>query len=177
MLLKKTLTAVTVFTACLVAGTAGAAPNPAVATFQVLLKINKACSIVAGTTSNIDLGTHDSSDTNFSNNNSISVTCSKGTPYFIGLAPSNSSTTGAGTMAALNVAPVTGNTDSVPYQLRSVSPTGLVWGNTATSTTVGNGFTGNGTGAAVAIPVFATVPSANFTADSYADTVTVNVNY
>jgi spore coat protein U-like protein len=69
------------------------------------------------------------------------------------------------------------NTDKVPYQLYSNSGLSTVWGNTATSTTVGNGVTGIGTGLAVSIPVWANAPSANFTPDSYADTVTVNVNF
>jgi spore coat protein U-like protein len=65
----------------------------------------------------------------------------------------------------------------VPYQLNSVSNTGPVWGNTATATTVGNGVAGTGTGISQPIPVYATVPSANFTPDTYTDTVTVNVNF
>ena len=81
-------------------------------------------------------------------------------------------------MAAQNTAPVTGNTDSVPYQLRSApGMTGTIWGNTATSSSVGNGVSGGGNGTAQSITVYATTPSANFTPDSYADTVTVTVNY
>ncbi|MDM0033210.1 spore coat protein U domain-containing protein [Variovorax sp. J22P271] len=156
-----------------------AAPNPATATFQVQIKINKACSVVAGTSSNIDFGTQDPSATGLAANSSFSVTCSKKTPYFIGLAPSNASNAGLGSMTAQNVAPVTGNTDSVPYQLRSVSSAGAIWGDTATGTSVGNGVSGTGTGAPVPHPVFATIPGtgANVTPDSYADTVTIHVNY
>lgn len=95
------------------------------------------------------------------------------TPYYIGLAPSNSASTGAGAMHGTG-----GNTDTVPYQLSSTAgPSGTVWGNTATTTTVGNGVSGTGTGANQSISVYATVPSANYTPDSYTDTVTVNVNY
>jgi spore coat protein U-like protein len=143
----------------------------ATANFQVLLTITKVCSVTAGAGSNINLGTVASTATGINGTNSISVTCSKSTPYFIGLAPSNASTTGAGVMAGTG-----GNTDTVPYQLYSVAGT-TIWGNTATATSVGNGVTNTGTGAAVTIPVYATAPSANYSPDNYTDTVNVNVNY
>lgn len=155
-----------------------AATNPATATFDVKLTVVKACSVTAGAGSTIDFGTQDADATNLSANNSISVTCSKGTAYTIGLTPGNNNTAGAGSMTAQNVAPVTGNTDTVPYQLRRTSATGTAWGNTNTSgTTVGNGVSGTGNGAAQSIPVYATVPSANVTPDAYKDTVTVTVRY
>ena len=147
-----------------------AATSPATATFQVLITVNKACSVIAGTASNIDFGAVDSSATGLSASSNISVTCSKSTPYNVGLLPSNNSTTGGGVMS--NTGP-----DTVAYQLRSVSATGPVWGSTATATAVGNGVAGTGTGAAQTIPVFATVASANVTPGAYADTVTVQVNY
>ncbi|MBT2334950.1 spore coat protein U domain-containing protein [Variovorax paradoxus] len=148
-----------------------AATSPATATFQVLINVNKACSVVAGAASKIDFGSVDSSATNLSNSSNISVTCSKTTPYNIGLLPSNNDTTGAGAMT-----PATG-TDKVFYQLRSVSATGAIWGSTATATAVGNGVAGTGTGVAQSIPVWATVASANVTPGAYSDVVTVQVNY
>lgn len=151
--------------------------NAAVAngTFQVLLTILKSCTVTAGSGSNINLGSVNSSATNTSGNNTISINCSKSTPYFIGLAPSNNNNLGAGVMSS--VAGGTTNTDTVPYQLNQTSATGPVWGNTATTTTAGNGVAGTGTGAEQTYTVYATAASANFTPDSYADTVTVNVNY
>ncbi|MBT2326228.1 spore coat protein U domain-containing protein [Variovorax paradoxus] len=142
------------------------------ATFQVLITVAKACSVTAGAASNLNFGTVNSSDTALSTSSNISVTCSKSTPYNVGLLPSNNSTTGAGVMS-----PAVAGPDTVAYQLRSVSAAGPVWGNTATATDVGNGVAGTGTGAAQTIPVFATVASANVTPGSYADTVTVQVNY
>ena len=148
-----------------------AATSPATATFQVLITVAKACSVTAGAGSNINFNTVDSSATNLSASSNISVTCSKSTPYNIGLLPSNNSTSGAGVMS-----PPTG-TDTIPYQLRSVSATGAIWGSTATSTSVGNGVSGTGTGSAQSIPVWATVASVNVTPGAYLDTVTVQVNY
>jgi spore coat protein U-like protein len=149
--------------------------SPVSATFQITMTIQKACSVTAG--SNIALGTVNSLATNTSGTSNITVACSKTTPYNIGLAPSNASTTGAGTMAS--VANSATNTDKVPYQLYSNSGDSTIWGNTATSIAVGNGVAGTGAGIAhpATISVFAVAPSADFTPDSYADTVTVNVNF
>lgn len=150
----------------------------ATGTFQVLITIAKTCSVTAGPSSNINLGSVSSSATNTSGNSSISVICSTTTPYFIGLAPSTANggnTTGAGAMSS--VANSATNTDKVPYQLNKDSATGPVWGNTATTAAVGNGVAGTGTGIAQTYTVYATAPVANYTPDDYADTVTVNVNY
>jgi spore coat protein U-like protein len=142
-------------------------------TFEVTITIEKACAVTAGAASDISLGTVAATATNVAGNNTITVNCSTTTPYFIGLAPSNADTTGAGTMAGTGT-----NTDEVPYQLRSATgASGAVWGNTATATSVGNGVAGTGTGADATHTVYVTVPSANFTPDTYTDVVTVNVNY
>lgn len=143
-------------------------------TFQVRITILKSCSVTAGAASDINLGSVLSTATDTSGTSNISVACSRNTPYYIGLTPSNSNTTGAGVMATSTSAT---HGDTVPYQLHSVSATGPVWGNTATETAVGNGVGGTGSGAAQSIPVYAVAPSANYTPDSYADTVTVTVHY
>ncbi|MEO7128293.1 MAG: spore coat U domain-containing protein [Rhodoferax sp.] len=142
--------------------------------FTVSATVTKQCTVTAGSASNINLGSVPSTQTNISGNNTISVSCSNTTPYFIGLSPNSTGfTTGAGTMSGA----ISGNTDKVPYQLYSNAGLTTMWGNTATSTTVGNGVKGTGTGIAQSITVYAKVTNANFTPDSYSDTVTVNVNY
>ncbi|HEX2531959.1 MAG TPA: spore coat protein U domain-containing protein, partial [Burkholderiaceae bacterium] len=124
-------------------------------TFQVKMNIITACDVKAGLASDIDFGNVSSLQTNLVATNTISVTCSNNTPYYIGLAPFNGNTLGAGVMRGQTA----GNLDTVPYQLRSTAGmAGTVWGNTATSTDVGNGVHGTGTGAAQSIPVYATVP-------------------
>lgn len=143
--------------------------------FNATAKIVKACVVTAGAASNIQLGPVSGvaqSAVNTSGSNTISVSCTKNVPYYIGLAPSNGSKVGAGVLSGTG-----SNPDKVPYQLHSVSAAGPIWGNTATRTTVGNGVQGTGTGLAQSTPVFAVAPSANFTPDSYSDTVTVRVNY
>lgn len=126
----------------------------------------------------ISLGPVYSTATNVAGNDTISVTCTKGTPYFIGLAPSvanGGNDSGLGAMASSSGG---GNTDKVPYQLRSTAgAAGTIWGNTATTSSVGNGVTATGSGTAQSHTVYATVASANYTADTYKDTVTVTVNY
>jgi len=155
-----------------------AASNPATTQFDVLLKVVSACTVSSGT--NVDFGSVDSTAAAAltANANAITVTCSKGTKYTIGLTPSNSNTTGAGVMKSAT-APTT-QTDTVAYQLRSAAGTGgAVWGNTNTSgTVVGNGVSGTGTGVAINHMVYATVADATTaTPDNYKDTVQVTVRY
>lgn len=151
----------------------------ATGTFQVQIEIQKSCTVSAGAGSNIDVGSVASTATNSAGSSTISVNCTKSTPYFIGLAPSvanGGTNSGSGAMASTGGVP--GNTDKVAYQLRSTAgASGTVWGNTATTSTVGNGVAGTGNGSAQSHIVYATVPSANYAADAYADTVTVTVNY
>lgn len=175
MFTKNTLRVATF--ALLVAAAASANAVVTTATFQVLITITASCTVTAGAGSNINFGSVAATATNLAGTSNISVNCSKTTPYNIGLAPvSNASTTGAGLMATTTA--LSTNLDKVPYQLRSTAGTGgTIWGNTASNIAVGNGVAGTGTGAAQSIPVYATVASANFTPDNYADTVTVNVNY
>lgn len=171
-MLKQATFAAIVAAVTLLSGQAFA--DTATDTFKVKITILKTCTVNAGAASDIDLGSVISSATNTSASNTIKVTCSKTTPYNIGLRPSNNDTAGAGVMAPTVAA---ASTDTVPYQLRSVSATGAIWGNTATASNVGNGVAGIGTGQPVSHTVFAVAPSANFTPTSYNDTVQVTINY
>ncbi|MFN4038658.1 MAG: spore coat U domain-containing protein [Erythrobacter sp.] len=155
-----------------IAAASPAMANSSTAQFEVRLQIQAACSVVAGAASDIDLGAQASTATALSGNSDITVNCSRNTPYFIGLLPSNANANGAGIMTAA------GSADDVPYQLRSAAGTsGTIWGNTASSSGVGNGVAGVGIGADQTIPVYVTVDSANFTPASYSDIVTVAVNF
>ncbi|HEY0198240.1 MAG TPA: spore coat protein U domain-containing protein [Rhodanobacter sp.] len=145
--------------------------NAGSASFMASATVQKACVVTAN---NVNLGAVPSTAVNTTASNTLGVTCSNGTPYFVGLAPSNGNTTGAGTMKGT----LGSNTDKVPYQLSSTpGPSGMPWGNTATSTTEGNGQARTGSGLVQSLTVYATAPSANYIPDSYSDTVTVNVNY
>ena len=139
-------------------------------TLTATATVANACTVTAA---NLALGSVASTSTAISGSTSISVTCPNGTAYYVGLAPSNGSTTGAGTLTGTGT-----NTDHPAYQLRSTAgATGTIWGNTATTSSPGNGISGTGNGSAQARTVYVTMPSANFRPDTYGDTVTVNVNY
>ena len=141
--------------------------------FTVQAAIEPSFTITA--TSDVNLGPRSASETNItgSNSSAITVNCTTGGSYYIGLKPSNNSTTGAGVMSGTG-----GNLDKVPYQLRSnAGINGTIWSNTATSTTVGNGVADFGTGSNKIYEVFIKVPTADFKPDNYSDTVTINVNY
>lgn len=175
MLFKKTLLAVSITGCAMVANAA-----TTTATFNVTMKITSSCSITTVPTT-IDLGTAVASTTAISNNGSTTfkVNCSNKTPFFIGMAPSaiNGGTDqGIGKMKGLLSTP-----DSVPYTLYSDAGFGAVWGNTSTTTSVGNGLTGTGSGMgstqAKSFTVYAKALNADFAPDTYTDTVTVNVNY
>lgn len=142
-------------------------------TFDVSMTITAACSVTAGSASDLDLGTVASTATAMSDSSNITVKCSNTVPYYVGLAPSSGATTGAGSLSPAGASP-----DLVPYQLRSsAGSSGTVWGNTATTTSTGNGVAGTGNGANQTLTVYVTAPSANYAPDTYSDTVTVTVNY
>jgi spore coat protein U-like protein len=142
-------------------------------TFDVSVTITAACSVTAGSAADIDLGTVASTATDLDGSSDITVKCSNTVPYYVGLAPSSGATTGAGSLSPAGSSP-----DTVPYQLRSATGTGgAVWGNTATTSSVGNGVAGTGNGSDQTLTVYVTAPSANYAPDTYSDTVTVTVNY
>lgn len=140
--------------------------------FNVTATVVKNCTVTAGQTLNLG-SVSAATQTNISASNAIDVTCTKTTPFTVGLAPSNGSSTGAGVMSGS----ASGNTDQLPYQLYSNSALSTPWGNTATATNVGNGVAGTGTGTSQQLTVWAKVNSADVTPDAYEDTVTINVNY
>ncbi|HCW0180577.1 TPA: spore coat protein U domain-containing protein [Citrobacter freundii] len=134
--------------------------------FTVSATVSKQCNITSAT--DISFAPARATGRNLTASNTVGVACSNNTPYTIGLQPSNGNTTGNGVMTGTG-----SNTDKVPYQLSSTpGPSGTVWGNTSLNTV-----TGSGTGTTTSYPVYATVPSANYTPDSYADTVTIAVTY
>ena len=141
--------------------------------FTVQTRVVPSCVINA--TSDINLGSHSANQTNIlgSNSNAINTTCTNAAPYYIGLSPSNGNINGTGVMSSMS-----SNTDEISYQLRSeTGVTGEIWGNTATSTAVGNGVANTGTGVSQSHTVYVTVPSTDVKPDTYSDTVTIHVNY
>ncbi|HTY50014.1 MAG TPA: spore coat U domain-containing protein [Steroidobacteraceae bacterium] len=138
-------------------------------TLTVTDVVTATCSVTA---TNVDLGSVASGTTNVAGSGTITVECASGQKYYLGLAPSDGSTTGAGTMTGS-----AGNTSKIPYQLYQNAGHTTVWGNTATQNSQGNGEGGTGSGSTQPYTVYVLVPGTNYTADTYSDTVTVTVNY
>lgn len=134
--------------------------------FIVSANVTKQCAISYA--NNISFNPTKATDRNATAKSALGVACTNNTPYTIGLQPSNGNTAGYGVLKGTGA-----NQDKVPYQLSSTpGPSGTVWGNTSL-----NIVAGTGTGLDTDYPVYATVPSANFTPDNYADTVTISVTY
>ncbi|WP_107688901.1 Csu type fimbrial protein [Neisseria wadsworthii] len=140
--------------------------------FDVSATVIQNCRV--DTPQDIHIGTVGPTAANLQGQTSINVTCTSNTSYNIGLMPSNGHSGGAGEMRAVQ----TGNTDRIPYQLRSAAGmNGALWGDTATSRDIGNGVSGRGNGSAQTYHVYATVDSADYRAGEYRDKVIINVHY
>ena len=103
----------------------------------------------------------------------IAVTCSNGAPYVIKLtaAGNNTNTAGAGKMVGTN-----GNTDTITYQLNSMTDTVIAAWGSLDSNDVG----GTGIGLSNAVPhlVYASITgSTDVKEDTYTDTITAAITY
>jgi spore coat protein U-like protein len=148
-----------------VCGSANA--GTATTTFGVKLTIQSQCKIVSA--SELDFGTSGVIDANIDQSNSLSVRCTKSTPYDIGL---NAGANG-GTVAARLMKGGPAN-DTIQYSLYTTAGRTVVWGNTVGTDTV----SGTGTGAVQSYTVFGRVPDQTTpAAGNYTDTITVTVTY
>lgn len=158
------------FSLAILSATTSAWAETKTTTFNVLLTITKACNFTTAA-SDVNFGSQLSTATNVQNLGNLYVTCTKGTGYDIGLSA------GTGTSATVTARKMkgltAGNTDEVPYALYRESNRTDNWGDTVGTDTVA----GTGTGAEQTVPVYGTVPSANFRADSYKDVITATVTY
>ena len=140
------------------------------AQFDVKLNVKKACSISA---SDLDFGSHDFSESaNIDATSTITVKCTKGTSYTVGL---NAGSTSGNTDTARKMAGITsGNTDTVAYALYSNSGRTTNWGATVGMPTAATGNNNNQT-----LTVYGRVlPGAlNVQADDYKDTITATITY
>lgn len=144
-------------------------------TFTVQMKITSSC-LALSKPADLDLGSVTATSSAVTQNGSttLDVTCSKNTPFTVGLATSTAN--GGGNLGAGFMKGTTYG-DLVPYILYSGSAGGTIWGNTiGVGGNVVSG-TGKGMSTPVAFTIYAQATNANFSPDSYSDTVTVNVNY
>lgn len=175
MKFKKTLlaTALVVFGGVAMSASAAISTN----TFTVSLKVNSTCKVNVSAASNITLGPVDAGVAPTIQSGTFSVNCSNKTPFYVGLAPKGTSTTGAGLLAGF-----TTPANTIAYQLYQDSAGATVWGNTATTTSAGNGESGTGAGMAagkaVSFTAYANATgSTDVAPDTYSDIVTINVNF
>lgn len=134
--------------------------------FIVRANVTRNCNVWATT---LDFGTFGLLNSNITSNSSpISVQCSRGTPYQIGL------DAGLNGNGDINARKMVKGANSITYQLYRDSAMTQVWGNTLNTNTVA----GTGNGIPVDIPVYAEVPvQTTPPAGTYQDTVVVSVTY
>lgn len=150
----------------LAAAPAMAATNPATASFNVTLNVQKACTVSA---TDMAFGTADFSQAGPVNANStITVKCTKGTAYTVAL---SQGANGASETARKMKGATT--TDTVAYTIANDTNGGTNFGTTAG--TKG----GTGTGANQTITAYGQVltNALNVTPDTYSDVVQVSVSY
>lgn len=147
---------------------AGAIADTATDTFQVTATVLGSCSVSA---TDLAFGNYTpTSGTALDQTSTVTVTCTTGTTYSVGLnAGQNDDGNGVtGRRMVYNT------TNFLAYALYSDSGRTTNWGNTPPTDTVA----GTGNGAAQDITVYGRVPINQYvTAGAYADTITVTVTY
>jgi spore coat protein U-like protein len=137
------------------------------ATFQVSLTVQADCSISANP---LAFGSTGVIDTNLDQTSSLSVTCTKGTPYTVAL----DAGTGTGSTIAERQMGNAGATASVKYNIYRDEARTQVWGQLSGIDTIG----ATGTGDAQSINVYGRVPAQTApVADTYTSTVTATVAF
>ncbi len=158
--------------ALVAAGFAGSAHAATDTTqFNVRITITESCDIQTVSATDVDfLAQARSIGAPVDRQGSLTVNCSTGTPYTIGLGTGLSSTAAAASATNRRMSSGTG---FVPYGLYRDAGRTQFWGDIIGTNTVA----GTGTAANQTIPVYGRVPSTNFPAGVYADTVTATITY
>lgn len=136
--------------------------------FAVKLTVTSTCDISSVPATDIDFSSHNSTATNVDSTGKLTVNCTNGTPYTIGLDDGAHENNGSRRMAGQD----TQNTGVyVPYQLFTDSGRSIPWNNTSST------YGGTGTGAAQELTVYARVVAMNVSAGDYLDTVIATITY
>lgn len=137
------------------------------ATFGVSATVQATCNISAAS---LAFGTYTGAVVTATSN--ITVTCTKGTSYNVGL--DAGLTPGATVTTRQMKGATTSNTDLLSYALYSDSAMSSNWGNTVNTDTVA----GTGNGSPQTLTVYGKIPGGQFiTPDSYSDTITATITY
>jgi spore coat protein U-like protein len=150
----------------LISTSAVAQANPATTTFAVTAVVQKDCIVSAGA---LGFGNYIGAAVNASS--TITVTCTSGTSYTVGL---NAGLYTGGSVTNRQMGPVaTPTAGGLNYSLLTGSYTGTNWGNTS-----GSWVSGSGNGAAQPLTVYGVLPAGQYAAPgNYTDTITATVTY
>ena len=158
----KNLHKLTALGVCLISAMGAHAASDAV-NLNVKVTINATCDIQTASPTDVDFGSVLSSAIDVDNAGSLSVNCTNGTVYSIGLDEGQNFSS---TRRMIK------GTDFVAYNLYRDAGRTLPWGNIA-----GSVLSGTGSGAVQVIPVYGRIPSANSPSGDYADVVIATVTY
>ena len=143
------------------------------ANFQVRIVIQESCTISATAPTDVDFLSHTrSTGAPATATGTLTVNCSAGTPYTVGLS-GGANSTGTAAAPAAGERRMASGTNYVPYDLYRNGAFTQFWGNTPGVDTAA------GTGSAVnqTYTVHGRVPSTDFATGTYLDTVTATVTY
>lgn len=137
---------------------------------NVTITITSVCDIHTVASLPVNFGTVASTATNVDQQGQLTVNCTPGTAYTIGLDNGQNGTD-------VNSRKMASGANLVPYQLYRAAARGAadVWGST--TGVGGNVLSGSGTGVAVNVPVYGRTPSTNFPTGTYNDVVIATITY
>ncbi|SAL35077.1 secreted pili protein involved in motility and biofilm formation [Caballeronia terrestris] len=137
-------------------------------TFSVTLTLQNDCQIAANT---LNFGNSGVIATNIDQTTTLSVTCTNGAPYNVGL---DAGSVGGSTVANRLLGGTGTPAPTVAYQLYRDAARSLIWGQTVGTDTQ----SGTGTGAAQTLTVYGRVAPQNTpAAGTYSSTVTATVTF
>lgn len=140
-------------------------------TFNVLIEIVESCDISTITATDVDFGSHvRNNDAPVDAEGTLTVNCTAGTDYTIGL---NEGVNSTSITAAADNRRMTDGAEFVPYGLYRDAARTQFWGDVIGTDTLA----GTGTAADVEIPVYGRAPSTDYPPGTYIDTVTATVTY
>ena len=136
--------------------------------FVVQAHVAPVCEFISA--DDINFGTHTAGSTNLKQSGNLTVRCTNGTPYTVGLIPSNGNQEGKGEMKSANPT----NTDKVPYVLKKGNSSEL-WGNQSSGSGSAQRFTGDSSNQTHTIS--AEVQNTDYTPGEYKNKITVDIRY
>lgn len=132
--------------------------------FEVRVTITSTCNVGVVQATDVDFGSVASSDSNVTATGQLQVMCTSGTAYNVALDQGDNASGGSRRMA--------GSGNFVPYGLYHTAGTTQPWTDLPAEV-----HSATGTGSTQQISVYGILPTANFPAGAYVDTVTATLTY